>query len=266
MPFYRWVAVVIALALVLSLAGGCKSDSDRVADESTYDGIRVGLTAEGYVYIGSPDAWVSLHEYADFLCPYNARHVSQVEPSLIEQYVRTGQVQLIFRDNPISSLHPTSRIAHEAAFCVSRQDAAFFWTMYRQLFAEQAQWGQLRDPADYLSRVAVAIGADTDEYTECLQSGAAKASVDATLAEAQSYGYLGTPISRLRFKGSEQAYTVRGSQPLETFNDYIDALLGGWPPPGELPVRPEEEPVQPEEKPTEPDDMQRAGAAQTLSS
>jgi len=234
MTHHARIAILVTLIAALLLAG-CQSATPG-ADQNTYDGIQVGFTEEGYAYLGSPEAPVTVQEFTDYLCPYCARHVSQVEPALIEQYIRPGQVRLIFRDNPIASLHPTSSQGHQAAICVGEQGAALFWAMHDRLFAEQSTWGALADPTDYLATVAKEVGADVKDYTACVESGRAQERIDATLAEAQSYGYSGTPMFRITGTGTDNAYTVRGAQELSAFAAYIDPLLAGEPPAVEEPT------------------------------
>ncbi|MHB1318165.1 MAG: DsbA family protein [Anaerolineae bacterium] len=226
---HRRFALAIVLALLLSLAAACKpaGESGPTDTSGTYKGVPVGLTSDGYVYMGSLDAPVIMQEFTDYVCPYCARHVAQVEPSLIEQYIKVGQVQLVFRDNPIAGLHPTSSKGHEATFCAAEQSAEYFWAMHARLFAEQATWGALPDPAEYLSGLAKEAGVDMKDYQACLDSGRAKTSIDATIAEATAYGYSGTPMFRVSARDSEAAFTVRGAQALEAFSAIIDPLLAG---------------------------------------
>jgi protein-disulfide isomerase len=226
MSTHRRIAMVLALVVVLVL-GGCKPAAEKTADQSTFDGIEVGLTEDGYVYLGSAIAPVTIQEFTDFVCPYCARHVSQVEPALIEQYIRPGNVRLVFRDNPIASLHPTSQKGHEAAFCVAEESPARFWEMNARLFSEQSTWGALADPTDYLATLAKELGADMKDYQACLDSGRAKTSIDATIAEAAAYGYQGTPMFRLTRTGSEDAHSVQGAQELAAFSALLDPLIAG---------------------------------------
>ena len=234
-------ALLVALALVLTLAAGCQG-AGPAADQSTYDGIPVGLTEEGYAYMGSLDAPVTIQEFTDYLCPYCARHVLEVEPDLIEQYVRTGQALLVFRDNPIAGLHPTSSQGHQAAVCVAEQGAALFWEMHHRLFSEQSTWGALADPTEYLEGVVKEVGANVREFESCVQSGRAAEAVNATIAEAGSYGYSATPMFRLTSESVPEAYTIRGAESIETFQSYLDALVAGEPP--DVPVA--EEPAAPQ--------------------
>ena len=109
------LVLIIALWLVDACAGApsrTKSATENPlaqgSAQATYQGTPVGFTDEGYPYRGDPDAPVTLTEYSDYLCPFCARHFGQTVPTLIERYVQTGQVQYVFRDMPLVSLHPTA--------------------------------------------------------------------------------------------------------------------------------------------------------------
>lgn len=198
-----------------------------------YNGIPVGFTAEGYPYRGDPDAPVTVQEFSDFLCPFCARHVSQTEPGLLEQYVQTGQARFVFQDYPIAALHPTAPAGHQAARCVAEQGAALFWAMHDRLFAQQMQWGQLPDPTEYLAGAASAIGADMAAYEACMASGRTVAAVEQGVAEAQALGYNGTPTFRFARTGSEASWTLEGAQPIASFSQWLDAMAAGNDPPQE---------------------------------
>ncbi|WP_066483366.1 MULTISPECIES: DsbA family protein [unclassified Sphingomonas] len=55
------------------------------------------LSPDGAVRIGSPQAKVKLAEYLSYTCPHCADFVTQSEPVLKDQMVRTGRVQVEYR-------------------------------------------------------------------------------------------------------------------------------------------------------------------------
>jgi protein-disulfide isomerase len=226
-PYRRPLALVALILAVLLLAACGPRDETAATDQSTYNGVPVGLTAEGFPYMGSTDAPVTVEEYTDYVCPFCLRHVTEVEPALIEQYIATGQVLLVFRDNPIPSLHPTSQQGHIASACVARQGAALFWAMHDRLFAEQATWGAGADPTAYLLALAEEVGADVDEYQACVENGDAEAVVNQGMSDAAAYGYNGTPMFRVTHTGQDDAYTIEGAQALETFQSNLDTYIAG---------------------------------------
>jgi protein-disulfide isomerase len=135
---------------------GAPSQSDR-DDLDTYQVIPVGFTEEGSSYLGLPDTPITLEEYSDLLCPFCARHFEQTWPTLLNDYVRSGQVKYFFRDMPLASLHPTAPMGHVAARRVAEQGDAYFWAMHAALFARQNEWNRLPNPSGFLAGVAEGI-------------------------------------------------------------------------------------------------------------
>ena len=57
--------------------------------------------------------------------------------------MNTGQVRYIFRNFPLSSIHPHAQKAAEAAECAGEQGK--YWEMHDLLFAGQEQWSGSAD-------------------------------------------------------------------------------------------------------------------------
>jgi protein-disulfide isomerase len=193
----------------------------------TYDGMTVGFTDEGYPYLGDPDAPVTLVEFSDYLCPFCGRHFVQTTPLLIDQYVRTGQIKLVFRDFPLAELHPTAPSGHAAAVCVAEQGAALFWAYHNELFARQGEWSSVPDNSGFLAVVAGEIGADLDVYRACIASGRTVPMVEQRVAQGRALGFSGTPSFHIVDNRNDETYQIVGAQPLEVFNANLDAAIAG---------------------------------------
>jgi protein-disulfide isomerase len=212
----------------------------EVAAVETYQGIRVGFTADGRPFQGDPNAPLTLVEYSDYLCPFCERYFRQTLPALLEQYGRTGQVQFVFHDFPLASLHPTAPRGATAALCVAEQGATRFWQMHDALFQAQRQWNRLPDPTVFLAKAAQKVGADMTAYEQCVASGRHDARVQQSVAAGQALGFSGTPTFQFVHPASGKTYTLIGAQPVEVFTRWIDALLAGQEPPqAEQPKQPE---------------------------
>jgi protein-disulfide isomerase len=207
--------------------------SATLADLDEFNGIPVGFTDAGFPFMGDPNAPVTMVEYSDFLCPFCGRHVAETLPTLIDEYVQTGKLKLVFRDFPIPALHPTAPQGHQAAWCVGQDDPAAWWAMHEQLFGRQNEWNQVADPSDFLARVAAEVGTDPAVYDDCVTSGETIALVDAAIAEGQALGFSGTPSFSLFTQTLSDVYTVVGAYPVAYFQQYIDALLAGEEPPAD---------------------------------
>src|SRR5207249_2191796 len=90
--------------------------------------------------LGSPKAGVTLIEYADLQCPYCGEFARNALPSLIQDYVRTGKVRLVFRG--LAFVGPESDAALRASFAAGRQDRlwSFVHLLYTNQGAENSGW------------------------------------------------------------------------------------------------------------------------------
>lgn len=234
-----WALFLVGVIGLLSpLGAACSADHSE-----TYGGMPVGFTKESAPYLGDPNAPVTLEEWSDYLCPYCGRYFHQTLPVLLEKYVSTGQVKLVFRDLPIAALHPTATQGHVAARCVAEQGASRYWAMHDELFRDQQRWNGLPDPVAYLAETAEKVGADMTAYQQCIASGRAKVPVEQSVAAGQALGFQGTPSFRFIDGKSGDAYTLVGAQPLDAFVRRADALIAGEKPPEDPKPEPPELPV-----------------------
>ncbi len=214
-------------------------------EQATLDGIPVGFTPEGYPYRGDPNAPVTVYEYSDYQCPFCSRHVSQTAPALDKNFVRKGTVRFVFRDMPLDSLHPNATPAAIAAACVADQGPVAYWKMHDLLFETQPEWSELPDPTDFFAQLAQQAGADLDQYQACLDSGEKQVQVAASLEEAQSLGFSGTPSFRFVREADGAGFNLVGAQPYDVFDQWISALQAGEDPVDPQQAREQEEPQLP---------------------
>jgi protein-disulfide isomerase len=237
-----WRIFSLVALLVLGVAGGAGAQnaaSDvKTSGVETYQGTPVGFTADGQPFRGDPNAPLTLVEYTDFLCPFCERYFTQTLPMLVEKYGRTGHVKIVVRDFPLASLHPTASRGAVAARCVAEKGAARFWRMYEALFQTQREWNRLPDPTAFLGKLASQVGADMTAYEACMASGRHDALVQQSVAAAQALGFTGTPTFQFVHQSSGKTYTLVGSQPVDIFTRWIDALLAGKEPPKEEQAEP----------------------------
>lgn len=222
------------------LADASFIDTAQASRNSRYNDLPVGFTEEGYPYIGNPSAQVTLIEFSDYLCPFCGRHFTQTVPTLLKEYGETGLVRFVFREFPIAQLHPTAHYGSAAALCAGQQEPELFWAMHDELFSRQGEWNQLPDPASFLVGVAEELDLELDLYTECINSEQIQDSIDQGIADAQELGLTGTPSFQFLSTSTDKEYTLIGSQSVDVFRQWLDALLAGEEPPVEPePEKPE---------------------------
>lgn len=83
---------------------------------------------------GPEGAKVTIVEFSDFQCPFCARASATVK-QVLETY--KDQVRLVYKQFPLTSLHPFAQKAAEASLCA--QDQGKFWEYHDKLFQVQGQ-------------------------------------------------------------------------------------------------------------------------------
>lgn len=177
------------------------------------------VAADSYRSMGQADAPVVITMFSDYQCPACAQVETQLMPAIIERYVDTGQARLVFREFPLSSIHPNAQKAAEAAVCAGEQD--MYWEMHDELFATRGEWADEEDPSAQLKELAGRLGLDERAFAQCLDSGQAAPVVEAELLAGQMMGVNATPYF---FVGS---LPIRGGQSPDVFGLLIEYVAAG---------------------------------------
>jgi len=135
---------------------------------------------------GDSGAPVTIVEFSDFQCPFCGSFYRGTLPAIRSQYVDTGKAKFIYRDFPLSSIHPEAQKAAEAAECAFGQGK--FWEMHDKIFENQ----QSISLASY-KQWAKDLGLDSAEFDQCLDSGAKASEVQADFSAGNTVGVSGTP-------------------------------------------------------------------------
>jgi len=158
---------------------------------------------------GPATAPVTIVEFADFQCPF----CGQLAPTLRrirEQY--GDRVRLVWKDFPLTQLHPRASQAAEAARCAS--DQGRFWEYHDRLFTNQRA---LETSA--LKQYAKDVGAETARFAACLDSGKYAEAVRLASNAAATLGLTSTPTTFVNGR------MVSGAKPYATFAAVIDDEL-----------------------------------------
>ena len=133
--------------------------------------------------MGAAGAPVTLVEFSDFDCPFCGRF----HPTLKQLSQKFGdKLRVVYRQYPITSLHPNAFKAAEASLCAHDQDK--FWEMHDVMFQEQGRLS-IRE----LKEKAGRIGLDAKKFDGCLDSGRYTGKVQDDLGEGGRVGVTGTP-------------------------------------------------------------------------
>lgn len=170
---------------------------------------RVDLDLAGHPAAGPENAPITFVEFSDFECPF-CRRTQPVIDRIEEAY--GDQIRFVYRQFPLTDIHPRAQKAAEASLCAS--DQGEFWTMHDALFAEPIEL-----EVASLKFKAINLGLDTDAFGTCLDSGKYAEQVRADLRAGMAAGVTGTPTIYINGR------PVGGAQEFAAYTAIIDDEL-----------------------------------------
>jgi len=188
------------------------SNGGNVVNEPTQPSGKISASIDDDAILGDPNAPVTIIEFSDYQCPFCGKFWAETLPSIKSQYIDTGKVKLVYRDFPLTSIHPLAAPAAEATECVRDQggDEAFY-EMHDKIFGNQQSLSTAN-----LNVWAQELGYD---ISSCLESGKFRSEVQKDLVDAQAAGGRGTPYFLVNGNPLEGAY------PFSAFQQIIEAEL-----------------------------------------
>ncbi|MFZ5880259.1 MAG: DsbA family protein [Chloroflexota bacterium] len=172
---------------------------------------RVAVETEGYPSQGPADAPITIVEFSDFQCPFCRKFYLETYKGLLAAY--PGQIRFVYRNFPLTNIHPEAFPSAVASLCAHDQGA--FWDYHDKLLSS-ADLGR-----DIYLQYAADLGLDEAAFQECLSSGKHDATVSKDSDYAMIIGVGSTPTFYIN------GYRVEGAYPLEYFKQVIDQELAG---------------------------------------
>jgi protein-disulfide isomerase len=189
--------VLVAAAVMIALS----SNNATQASGIDYSKIPQSRTADGAFVLGSPDAKVTIVEFADFRCPHCQDYKSTMD-SFVKDFVVTGKAKYEYRMFPTVD-GPTNGYVSRLAECVDILKPSQFWVGEDTLYTMLASNGF--DPTGTPRAFAEKMGVDYAQLVQCTQSAK---QVDTDLLFGESLNVQGTPTVMARING--QAPTLVG--------------------------------------------------------
>lgn len=211
--WYVMVPLVFAIGLGTGyVMWGRTTPTASAAVEIPENVTRYDIPTEGDPAIGPEDAKITVVEFSDYQCPYCTKWYNEVFDRLLNEY--PDEVRFVYRDFPLSSIHPEAVPAAIAAHCAGDQGA--YWDFHRALFSQK--YGL--SPSAY-EQYAGELGLDTAAFKECVSDGRHSDEVNADLSFGSELGITATPTFFIN------GIALVGAQPYEVFKQVIDLELAG---------------------------------------
>lgn len=140
------------------------------------------IATDGFPSKGSPNAKVTLIEFADYQCPH-CRNAAAALTKIANRF--RDDARIVFMDFPVNP-SGISRAVAEGAVCASQQGR--FWPYHDLAFEQQDGLGP-----DSAIQFSVRLGLNVTEFRACLESPLPSERVARSEAEADRLGLSSTP-------------------------------------------------------------------------
>ncbi|MEK6918842.1 MAG: DsbA family protein [Nanoarchaeota archaeon] len=193
---WKGAVAVLAVLFVISLftggfgmwSGGSNPGNNDDSGSVDTSELQISITDKDPV-LGSANAAVSIVEFSDFECPFCARaYLGPISDFKGSEYFKNGDVNLVFKQFPLTQIHPSAQKAAEASLCAFNQGNDNFWEYHDLLFENQDKLG-----ISSLKVYAETVGLNTATFNKCLDNDEAADKVSSDTQEAIIAGGQGTP-------------------------------------------------------------------------
>lgn len=150
--------------------------------------IRAKLVTKDSPAIGPADAKITVVEFSDFQCP----HCRLLSQNLKPLEAKFPQVRFVFKNFPITQIHPWAMTAALAGRCAYQSSPEAFWKMHDAIFQQQEQIAA-DTVYDKLMEFAAVAGLNRDEFKACLADPQAQKSVEADINQGKDLKITSTP-------------------------------------------------------------------------
>lgn len=189
-------------------------DEENKKREEEFANPKTPEIAQGRAFKGAKDAPITIVEYSDFQCPFCKRGHSTME-QVLKEY--DGKVRVVFKNFPIERIHPLALPASKYYEAIALQDIDKANKFKAVIFDNQEDLNGKGEK--FLEEAAKKVGANLARIKKDLESEEVQKRIDADRAEAEKFGFSGTPGYLIN------GVSLKGAYPFEDFKEIIDRHL-----------------------------------------
>lgn len=175
------------------------ADNKNIIEWEKLD-IGTDINTSGRPERGNKDAKVTIVNYDDFECPYCSRMHETLFPALLKTY--GNQVKIVYKDYPLTEIHPWAMRAAVDANCLAAQSSDAFWDFADYTHANQktitgsSEKPKIEDVYGRIDDLTLNLGTKHNLNTSELQACVKKqdeSAVHASVTEGEKLGVEATP-------------------------------------------------------------------------
>lgn len=160
------VVVIFGGLILLARLGNPAIDVSKVNPNTVLAATKASGNVADHVF-GQKNSKVILVEYGDFQCPACGAAYPQVK-AVTNEY--QGQIAVVFRNFPLTTLHPNAQAAAAAAEAAGLQGK--FWEMHDKLYETQSEWSSATasQRSNLFQNYAISLGLNPTKFSDALNS------------------------------------------------------------------------------------------------
>jgi protein-disulfide isomerase len=180
---------IVLLGVLVYLSSKDKVDVSKVDSNTVLNAATQSGNIADHVF-GKKDSKVLFVEYGDYQCPGCGNAYPTIK-TVVTKY--QGQIAYVFRNFPLTSLHPNAKAAAAAAEAAGLQGK--YWDMHDKLYENQSSWENLSatDRTDYFANFAKDLGLNVDQFKTDMASMSVTEKINFDLALGKKIGVNATP-------------------------------------------------------------------------
>jgi protein-disulfide isomerase len=189
---------------------------------------------------GDPNAKVTVINFDDLECPFCARMHQELFPATIDRY--KDLVRFVYKDDPLTEIHPWAMHAAIDANCLAAQSGAVYWNYVdyvhghaQEVNGEDRNLSKSFIALDRIARQEATVGNLDQSALDACIAKQDQTQIRASMQLAESLGIEGTPVV---FVNGEK---LSGAVPTDQLWTVIDRALrsaGENPPASPPPAKP----------------------------
>ena len=216
------VAAILATFLVAASQIGA-NDAKTTVSPQPVDSLFSGIEQQG-IALGSPEAPVTLVEYADLQCPYCAQWARETLPVLVDEYVEAGKLRIVFRG--LAFIGPDSDKALRTAIAAGQDD--HLWELVHGLYASQGAENSGWVTDGLVGEIVSGVpGLEGDKLLSTRWGSSVEPELRRAAAAAERAGVHGTPAFQVGPTGGRLELVDVSSLGPDGIRPSIDAVLAG---------------------------------------
>ncbi len=221
-------ALIISVAIIYAF--GSERTTQKVATTTTLPAFETKVPyqqtlVDGEVVLGDTNAKVKIVEYGDYQCPFCEMFFANTESKIKEQYIASGQANMIYKDLIIiDNFISNGQESHNSALAANcAADQGKFWEYHDALFTVEGLDGKENNgnlTKSLFMSIAEKLKLDKKQFENCYDTGKYSSEVASDTEEAsKDLEKLSTPST---FVNGE---LVQGAVSFAEFAKVVDKYL-----------------------------------------